>query len=84
MIIRFSDSANGSLYVRASSITSMQRVPADGVWPERTRVTTTSEGGCYTFEDSRDDFDGALAAWRDAVTPKPVADPSAGISRNPC
>lgn len=83
MIIMFTDKSRGTLHVRASAITSMQRIPADS-WPERTRITTTATHGDYTFQDSREDFERNLAAWREAVTPKPVADPSAGISRNPC
>ena len=83
MIIMFQDASTAS-YILATAITSISRLPADYPFPSRTRVTTSDKVGLYVFEDSREDFERNLAAWRDAVTPKPVADPSAGISRNPC
>lgn len=71
MIITFWDTLHESdLHVIASAIISMQRIPADGTWPERTRVVTTQ--GIYTIEDTREDFDRNLAAWREAVSPKPA------------
>lgn len=78
MIITFTDKTRGPLHVRASAITSMQRLPADA-WPERTRITTTAAYGDYVFEDSREEFERNLAAWREAVMPKPPT-----LTTRPC
>lgn len=64
-LIRFQDSTHSAL-VRADAIVSLQRIPADTVWPARTRVECSGGNG-ITVHDSDESYQANVAAWEAAL-----------------
>lgn len=64
-LIHLCDDAH-HVIVRADAILSVQRIPADTVWPARTRVEWSGGNG-ITVHDSDEAYQANVAAWEAAL-----------------